>query len=106
MGEALGWAGEVGSGPGGERIFAVAEDEVAAHSGGEVEDDIGFGVADAVHDFAVEGGVARGFSAFGVADMNVRDGGAGFGGVNGGGGNLGGRFGDEVAASGGVSRAG
>ena len=106
MGESLGGAGQVGAGARGHGVFAVAEDQVAAHSGGEVEDDVGSGVADAADGFAIEFGVAGGLAGLGVADVNVGDGGAGFGGGDGGFGNLRRSDGNEVAASGGVARAG
>ncbi len=83
MGEALGRPDHVGAG-GVERQrgLAGAEDDVAAHAGREVEDDVGAGVAHALDDLAVERQRARALAGLGVADMDVGDGGAGAGGLD------------------------
>ena len=78
MGETLGRADHVGAG-GVERQggLARAEDDVSAHAGGEVQDHVGAGVADALHHLAVERQGARRAAGLGIADVDMGDGGAG-----------------------------
>ncbi len=57
-----------------QRAFDAAEDDVAAHPGGEVQDHVGGAVADAFGDLAVVPGIARGPAGLRVADMAVDDG--------------------------------
>ena len=104
MSDALCRAGHVGAFfVDGERGLDVAEDEVAAHAGGEVKHDVDFGRADALGDFAVEVAPARGSAGFGVAHVTMHDGGAGPGGVNGGCSDLFGRDRHMWRAAGGVT---
>ena len=62
---------------GGSGASGAAEHEVAAHARGEVEDDVDVGRAHPLDDLAVERRVARALAGLRVADVDVRDGGAG-----------------------------
>jgi hypothetical protein len=75
MGDALGRIGHVGAAATLGGVFWVKE-EVAAHAGGEVDDDIDAAVTDALHGFAVVLELAAGLAGLGVAHMKMRDGGA------------------------------
>ncbi len=57
----------------GKGAFDVPEDQVPAHAGGEIEDDVDIGRTDAVGDFPVEIVAAAGSTRFRVADMAVND---------------------------------
>ena len=72
MGNALGAVGEIGARPGGARVGGI-EDEIAAHAGGEVDDDIDARIADMRDRLAVERRVARGLAGLGVAHMEMDD---------------------------------
>ncbi len=65
-----------------QRAFDIAENQVAAHAGRQVQHDIDVGGADAVGDFLVEVVAAARGTGFGIADMAVDDGGPGLGGVD------------------------
>src|SRR5690606_30020313 len=94
------WADQVSVGAEVHRVLAATDFQVAAHAGGEVDDDVDVGLADALHHFTVQGYIAAEFAGVRVAYMAVHHGGAGLGGFYCGGGNL---FGGDrhVRASGG-----
>ena len=83
-----------------------ADHQVAAHSRGEVDDDVGVAVADPRHHFPIERNVATSFAGGRVAHMAVHDRRPGLGGVEGRSGDLGRRngyvrvFADRVAGPG------
>ncbi len=56
-----------------ERMFAGAEDDVAPHPGGEIEDHVDARGADALDDLAIEGHVAGRLAGRGVAHMDMGD---------------------------------
>ena len=93
-------ADQIGVGTELHGVFAAADLQVAAHAGGEVDDDVDVGLTDALHHFAVQRHVTAELAGVRVAYMAVHHGGAGLGGFYGGGGDLSG--GDRhVRASGG-----
>jgi hypothetical protein len=57
----------------GKGAFDIPEDHVAAHAGGQVQDDVDIRRADAVGDFPVEIVAAAGGPGFRIADMAVDD---------------------------------
>ena len=61
--------------PAGRRVVRI-EDEVAAHAGGEVDDDVDARTADQLHRLAIVLELAPGLAGGGVADMKMGDGGA------------------------------
>ena len=72
--EPLGRADHVGARlVGRQRRLVAAEHEVAAHAGGEVQDDVDVGRADPLDDRAVERRVAGAAAGLRVADVDVRD---------------------------------
>jgi hypothetical protein len=79
------------SGLSGKRLFGRSEHHVAAHAGGQVEDDIDLGVADALGYLAVKRNIAARGAGLGIADMAMDDRGARPGGIDGGIGDLLGR---------------
>src|SRR5919107_271272 len=56
-----------------QRRGGAAEHEVAAHAGGQVEDNVDVRRADALDDLAVQRRVARAAAGLGIADVDVRD---------------------------------
>jgi hypothetical protein len=56
-----------------KRRLLVAQDEVAAHAGAEVDYDVHVRGADALDDLAVEGRVARALAGCRVAHVNMDD---------------------------------
>ncbi|MCY1547832.1 hypothetical protein D9M68_839120 [compost metagenome] len=86
--EALQRADQVGAGAEFQGLLATAYLQVAAHTGGEVDDDVGVALADALHQLAVQRHVAARLAGLRVAHMAVGDGGAGLGGLDGGGGDF------------------
>ena len=68
--------------------LARADLQVAAHAGGEVDDDLGVRLADALDHLAIEGHVATRLAGGRIAHMGVHHGGAGAGCFQGGGGDL------------------
>ena len=61
------------------RVFAVANPQVAAHAGGEIDDEVLVLVANALHHFAVEVRAAAALARDGVAHMDVGHGSTGGG---------------------------
>lgn len=83
MGNALGGAGHVGAFfVDRERAFDIAENQVPAHAGCQVEHDIDIGGADAVGDFAVEIEPAGRGAGVRIADVAVGHGSTRLGGFN------------------------
>jgi hypothetical protein len=89
-----------------ERLFARSDVEIAAHAGGQVDDHVSAGGADAVDHLGIELHVARALAGLRIAHVHVADGGAGLGGFDGGIGDLlrrhrnGGMLADRVAGAG------
>src|SRR5882762_1671068 len=71
----------------------IADDDVAAHAAGEVDDDVDLALADALDDLAVVPGLHAECAGLGIANVDVNDGGAGVCGRDGGGRDLFGRDG-------------
>ena len=88
MGQAGQRAHQVGIGPELHGILAATDLQVATHAGGEVDDDVDVGLADALHHFAVQRDVATELAGLGVAYVAMHDRGAGLGGLHGSGGDL------------------
>jgi hypothetical protein len=55
-------------------VGVLAGGEAGAGAGGQVDQHIAAGIADAAHRLAVEGHIARGLSRFGIADVDMDDG--------------------------------
>ncbi len=105
--DALGGAGHVGAvSIQRQGLFDIAEDQVAAHAGRQVEHDIDIGGADEVGDFLVEIVAAARRAGLGIAHMAMDDGGTGLGGIDGRGGDLLGRARHMRRLAGGVAGAG
>ena len=66
-----------------QRAFDIAENQVAAHAGGQVQDHIDIGRADAVGDFLVETLRRARRAGFGIAHMAMDDRRSGLGGIDG-----------------------
>jgi len=64
-----------------QRLLRAAQHEVAAHASGEIEHDVDAGFAHTLDDLATERRIARGGAGPRVADLDVRDRGAGLGGL-------------------------
>ncbi|MCY1301013.1 hypothetical protein D9M70_506020 [compost metagenome] len=80
MGDTLGGAGHVGALlVDGQGAFDIAEHQVAAHAGRQVQHDIDIGGADAVGHFPVEIEPAGGRAGFRIANVAVDHGGPGLG---------------------------
>lgn len=88
VGQAGQRADQVGIGPELHGVLAATDLQVAAHAGGEVDDDVDVGLADALHHFAVQGHIAAELAGLWVAYMAMHHGGAGLGGLYRGGGDL------------------
>ncbi len=74
MVEPLGGAGHVGPFDGErEHVLGAAEHHVAAHPGGEVDDDVDTRVADPLDHLRVQLGGAGADAGVGVADVDVHD---------------------------------
>ncbi len=56
-----------------ERRLVAPEDEVAAHAGGEVHDDVDVRRAKAIHDVAVQPRIAGALACVRIADVDVHD---------------------------------
>src|SRR5882724_1718436 len=80
--------------------------EVATHAGGEIDHHVGAAAADALDDFAVEGGIAAALAGLGIAHVDVGDRGAGLGRLDGGIGDLLGGHGNGRMLAHGVAGAG
>ena len=65
-----------------EHVLGAAEHHVAAHAGGEVDDDVDVRVADPLDDLGVQLGGASADAGVGVADVDVHDRRPGLGGVD------------------------
>ena len=65
------------------RVLAGADFQVAAHAGGEVDDDVDVGLADALHHFAVQRHVTAELAGLWVTHVAMHHGGAGLGGFHG-----------------------
>ena len=88
MGEAFGSTHHVGPvGAWWQRRLHTAKHQIAAHAGGQVQDDVGFGIADPRGHLAKQRRIARWLAGFRVADMTMHHGGTGLCGIDG-------RFGD------------
>ena len=81
MDEARHGANQVGVGAEVGGVLACADFQIAAHAGGQVDDDVYARITDAVHHLGIEGRVAAEFAGLGVAYMAVHHGGAGLGGL-------------------------
>jgi len=63
------------------RVFAIANPQVAAHAGGEIDDEVFVLLANALHHFAVEVRAAAALARDGVAYVDVGHGSASSGGL-------------------------
>ena len=61
------------------RLLAGADFEIAAHAGGQIDDDVLVLGANALHHLAIEMDAARALAGLGIADMAMNHGGAGGG---------------------------
>ena len=104
--QALNGADEIGARTPFHRRFAGADIKIAAHAGGQVDDDFLVLGADALHDFPVEINAAGTLAGLGVADMAMDHGGTGSGGFQRGIGNLLGGYGNIRAFANRVASAG
>ena len=86
--------------------FAGSDFQVAAHAGGQVDDDVHARIADAVHHLGVQGRVAAELARLGVAHVAVHHGRTGLGRLDCGSGDLRGGDGHMRAFASGVSGAG
>ncbi|MCY1400346.1 hypothetical protein D9M71_154250 [compost metagenome] len=84
MGQAGQRADQIGVRAEFHRVLARADFQVAAHAGGEVDDDVHVRLADALHHFAVQRHVTAELAGLRVAHMAVNHGGTGLGGFHGG----------------------
>ena len=75
MRNALRGAGHVRARPARSGVRGI-EDKVAAHAGGQVDDDVGVRRADRADRLAIERGIARGLAGRGIAHMQMHDRGA------------------------------
>src|ERR1700753_2943538 len=79
---------EVTAGPGSAFQPLVGDHDVAAHSRGEIDDDVNLALTDALDDFTVVPRLHCEFAGFEFTHVDMHDGGAGLCGSDGGGGNF------------------
>ena len=72
--------------------IGIGDLQIAAHASGQIDDDVGAAIADAVHHFAVELDPTAGLTAAGLSHMHMGDGRASLGSLDGG-------FGDFLRAN-------